>query len=105
MLIKKFYKFIKEDYETSFFNVGKTTYWLYVKEDEICRVYIMLGDDIYEKLSIDLPNSTELDDEEFFLNPNIDKKIIDVLINQNFISEGNKEAIAGDKKTKSFYLV
>lgn len=105
MLIKRFNKFIKEDYTTSIFNVEDMVYWLYVEEGEICKVYIMLGDDLYEKLSVDLPESFELEDEEFFLNPDVDKKIVDVLINQNFIAEGNKISVAGDTETKSYFLV
>jgi len=59
----------------------------------------------YENLSVVIPDSKKLGHKEFFLNPKVEKKIVDELIKENFIEETGKQSIAGDEKTKSFSLL
>jgi hypothetical protein len=98
-----------EDYNTGRFRVNINgnilVLTLYVQHSNITNVYLMLGDDIYDNLSVELPDSEKLDKDEFFINPDVDEEIIKELINQGFIEEGTHKSIAGDKKTKSYILV
>lgn len=94
-----------EDYNTSVFKAKNMVFTLYVKESEPTEVYLILDDDLYDYLSVIVPDSSNLEQGEFFLNPDIDDEIVNILIDQNFISETSKETIAGDKKTKSYILV
>lgn len=96
---------IFEDFTTSVVKVDDLVLRLHIDYSNITNVYLLLEDEIYDNLSVELPDSTKLDIGEFFLNPDIDKRIIDELINQGFIEEGDKEAMAGDKPTKSYILV
>ena len=100
MLIKLF-----EEYNTSLFKVDDMYFTLHVEDITPTQVYLMLDGDIYEELSIIIPNSSKLKKDEFFINPKINDNIIKVLLDQNFISETGKEDMAGDKKTKSYILV
>ena len=69
------------------------------------EINIMLDNEIYQKLSITIPDSKKLDDSMFFMVPNVKKEIIDVLIDENFIEETDIESIAGDKETKAYKLL
>jgi len=68
------------------------------------NIYLMKNNNIYQKLDINIPDSSDLDDGEFFMNPNVKNVIVDELKNQGFIQELNKESIAGDKKVKAYKL-
>jgi hypothetical protein len=94
-----------EDYTTGSLKVGDLVLSLYVQQSNVTNVYLLLGDDIYDNLSVELPDSEQLDIDEFFLNPELDTKIVDELVNQGFIEEGENETTAGDKPTKSYRLV
>jgi len=72
------------------------------KTDEI---NIILDNKLYQKLSITIPDTKKLDDNMFFINPNVKKEIIDILIKENFIEKTNITAIAGDKETKAYKLL
>jgi len=80
------------------------TFDLDISQDER-TIKIMYDDALYAELSIVIPGSDELEPGEFFLNPKIDQKIVDELVTQNFIEKGNKDSVAGDKKTTSYRLI
>jgi hypothetical protein len=100
MLIKLF-----EEYNTGLFKVDDMYFTLHVEDYTPTQVFLMLGDDFYDELSVLLPESSTLKVDEFFLNPEIDEKIVKVLLEQNFISEIGTEVMAGDNPTKSYVLV
>jgi hypothetical protein len=58
----------------------------------------------YDDLNITIPESYRLNKKEFFLNPNIDKDIVNELVIQNFMAETYQDAVAGDIPTKSYIL-
>lgn len=99
-----------EDYVSGMFGLNLDgeyiVFNLYVQKsgDNVTNVYILLDDDIYDNLSIETPDSSSLNDEEFFLNPDLDKRIVQELIRQNFITKSDKRTLAGDKETVSYYL-
>lgn len=68
------------------------------------KVYLMLDDEIFQELSVEVPDSEKLDTNEFFLNPAIDSKIVKSLEQENFISKGKQTTMAGDKQTLSYHL-
>lgn len=96
---------IFEDFTTSVVKVDDLVLRLHIDYSNITNVYLLLEDEIYDNLSVELPDSTKLDIGEFFLNPEVDEKIVDELVNQGFIEEGEKEATAGLQKTKNYILV
>ena len=105
--MKTFLQFIKEnkDSETGIISIDGTIYHLQFNETKDgLKVDLMIDNDIYQELSIFLPDTDKLDNNEFFINPIVDKKIIDKLEKENFISKGDTETIAGDKKTISYHL-
>ena len=77
---------------------------LNISEDDR-SVKIMYDDALYIELSIEIPGSEELEPGEFFLNPDVDRKIVEELVEQNFIDKGNKTAVAGDQNTISYRLI
>jgi len=104
-MIKKYFEFINENYETGYFNYNDMTFKLDVKHDDITTVKILYMDKHYEDLSIDVPDSEELDEDEFFINPSLKKGMIEELENQGFIECTNKISMSGEKETKSYKLV
>lgn len=69
------------------------------------EITIDLDGEKYQTLSITIPDTKKCDDNEFFMDPNIDPKIIKVLIDENFIEKSNLDSIAGDKRVYSYKLV
>ena len=69
------------------------------------KIYIMLDSEVYQELSIEIPDTKKLDEDGFFMNPDVKKDIIDVLVDENFIEETGVESVAGDKKTKSYTIL
>lgn len=105
--MKKYLQFIKEnkELETGIISIDGIIYHLQFNNTrEGLDVDLMINDNIYQNLSVHTPDSDKLDADEFFLNPIVDKKIVDTLEKENFISKGNSETIAGDKKTISYHL-
>lgn len=68
------------------------------------RINLILDNDIYSELSIIIPDSEKLDKGEFFMNINIDYRIVDELINQGFIVETNKYSKAGENHVKTYKI-
>lgn len=68
------------------------------------KVYLMKGDEIYQRLDIQIPDSKELDIDEFFMSPEVRSEIVEELENQMFIQKLDKEAVAGDKKVNAYKL-
>lgn len=103
------YILLFEDYNTGVFKVNingeELILRLYIEEEPITRVYLILNNEIYEHLSVEIPESKYLNKGEFFLNPEISNNIVEVLINQQFIEETGKKAQAGLKETISYQLV
>ena len=86
---------------------GRTLYF-HLKYDENKRpfeVELQIDAGKYDNLSVIVPDSDELDNKEFFLNPKIDKNIVKSLEKENFIQETGKETIAGEYKTQSYVLI
>lgn len=105
-MIKSFNEYIKDNYNTGLFNYNNMPFRLEVDNSgENTHVKILFNDIYYEDLSVDIPESSDLDKDEFFANPKTKDDMVYILVNQGFIEETNKEAMAGDKKTKSYKLV
>lgn len=105
MILKSYYKFIKESYKTGFFNYNGLPLRLSIKDnEEKPDVKILYMDKFYTNLSIDI-HGKELEKDEFFINPDIDKEMIDILEKEGFIQPTNKKIMAGDKETISYKLV
>jgi len=68
------------------------------------KVYLMLDDQLYDELSILVPDTNKLTSGEFFLNPDINPDIVKELESQNFIQKSGKNSKAGDKNTISYSL-
>jgi len=106
MFINDFSLFLNEKYESGVFDFNGLSFKLdtfYDNDETYVRILYM--DKHYEDLSVIVPKSKILDTDEFFLNPNIDKEMVNVLIDQGFIECTNKKTMAGDKLTKSYMLV
>ena len=80
------------------------TFSLDISQDEK-KINIMYNGNLYTKLSIDIPGTEELESGEFFLNQEINSKILKELVNQKFIEKTNKKAVAGDKTTTAYRLI
>ena len=104
-MIKKFINFINENYETGYFNYGDRPFKLDVKHGDTTVVRILYMDKHYEDLSIDIPDSKDLSEDEFFINPTLDEKLIEELEKQGFIECTNKTSMAGEYESKSYKLV
>jgi len=103
--MKNFFNFINEKYETGYFNYNDMPFKLSITQGDYTNVKILYMDKDYEDLSIIIPDSKELDKDEFYINPTLDVGIVDELENQGFIECTNKVSIAGNKETKSYKLV
>ena len=89
-------------------NVDGDVLYFKLKYDENnfpLEVDLYLKNGKYDNLSVTIPDSDDLDNKEFFLNPDINKNIVRSLEKENFIQETGKESIAGDKPTKSYILL
>lgn len=73
------------------------------KENETI-VKLMSGDKLYKTLSIRTTDTKNLDKNEFFINPEIDKNIIDELIKQFFIKPTGITSDFGNKPTVSYFI-
>jgi len=104
-------KFLKlfDDYKTGSFKVkvdgNEMILYLEVKESSPIEVLLMMDDLIYDNLSVNIEDSKKLDKEEFFLNPEIHKNIINELEIEGFIEKSGKKSFAGDKDAYSYRLV
>jgi len=105
-MIKNFNIFIGENYKTGFFNYENMPFLLNVKHNNNkTSVEIIYKEHVYEHLSVDIPDSKDLGEDEFFINPIIDKGMVELLENEGFIECTNIKSMAGDKKTVSYKLV
>jgi hypothetical protein len=105
-MISKFVEFVNENYKTGVFNYKGMTFKLDVKmKNNLTNVKILYKNSLYNNLSVDIPESEKLDSDEFYLNPKVDKELVNMLVDQGFIEESGKEKMAGDEKTKSYKLV
>ena len=71
---------------------------------ENSKVYLMKGDEIYQRLDIKIPDSEELDIDEFFMDPNVRSEIVEELETQRFIQKLDIESVAGDEKVTAYKL-
>lgn len=91
--------------ETSPINImvdGKDLTFTIINDDN--KIYLMKDDSIYQELSVDIPDSDDLEDDEFFMAPDIKKEIVDELVSQGFLQKLDKESVAGDKKVIAYKL-
>ena len=65
---------------------------------------LLLDGELYQNLSVEIPDTKLLSENEFFLNPEVKQRIIDILIMENFIEKTGKNSIAGDIETTSYKL-
>jgi len=89
-------------------NVDGRTLYFHLKYDDDkfpFEVQLEMRTGEYDDLSVIVPDSEELDRREFFVNPKLDKNIVNTLENEGFIQETGKETVAGEYKTKSYVLV
>jgi hypothetical protein len=104
-MLKNYNKFINEKYKTGYFNFNGMPFNLSITtNDNKTEVKILYMNKYYADLSIDI-HGKDLDKDEFFINPNIDNKMIELLEDQGFIECTCKEIMAGNKKTKSYKLI
>ncbi len=68
------------------------------------KVYLMKGDEIYQRLDIHIPDSEELDIDEFFMSPEVRYEIVEELESQRFIQKLDNESVAGDEKVIAYKL-
>jgi len=68
------------------------------------KIYLMKDDEIYQRLDIQIPDSEDLEIDEFFMAPDVQLNIVEELENQRFIQKLEKESIAGDKKVMAYKL-
>jgi hypothetical protein len=79
---------------------------LYYDEKETpFKVFLINKNNIYDKISIEVPDTEKLDTKEFFMDYKTNKNIIRELINQNFIQLTNKSTVAGDKTVHSYKII
>lgn len=106
-MIKKFNIFINEDYKTGYFNYDNKPFKLDVNIDNKgnTKVKILYMDKYYEDLSVIIPDSKDLGDDEFYVNPKIDKEMIKILEKEGFIECTDKVSMCGTDKTISYKLV
>jgi hypothetical protein len=69
------------------------------------EINILLDNELYQTLSITIPDTRKLDNNMFFIDPTVKKEIIDVLIEENFIEKTDIKSIAGDKETTAYKLL
>lgn len=68
------------------------------------KVFLLDKGNIYQRLDVEIPESKNLADDEFFMSPDVRKEIIDSLIEQGFIEKLDKTSMAGDKKVIAYKL-
>jgi len=107
-MITKFKLFL-EKYESGVVNIKidgvSMVFTLSVNEGEKgLEINLLLDNKKYAELSVIVPDSLKLDNNEFYMNPIIDINIIKKLEKQNFISKSGKKSIAGDKDVNSYTI-
>lgn len=102
---KKFNK-LNENYKTGYFNYNNMPLNLHITyNDNLTTVNILYKDKHYTNLSTHIPDSKSLNKDEFYMNPNLNIKLINELINQGFIEKTNKKSMAGELVTYSYIIV
>ena len=105
-MIKKFEKYIKEIFKSDPISIGDETYYLETAiKDNKLNVYLVYDGELYEELSVIIPESDSINKDEFFLNPKVEYSIINALETQEYIQKLNKQAKAGEKITNLYYIV
>jgi len=105
-MIKKYVNFINEQYTTGYFEYNDLPLKLDIKYfNNKIKIDILYKDSLYDNLSVDLPDSDDLGIDEFYINPNLDKDLIQILIDDGFIEKTNKVSKAGNDKTISYVLL
>lgn len=77
----------------------------YNDKEKPLKVDLITDEHVYDNLSVTVPDSKELDSNEFFLNMEVDKRIIKELIEQGFITKTNKKTMSGDIETISYKII
>jgi hypothetical protein len=105
-MLKKFEEYIKENFKSDPISIGDKTYYIETAiKDSKLNVYLVYNGDLYEELSVIIPESDSINKDEFFLNPKVRYNIINELESRKFIQKLNKQAKAGDKTTNLYCIV
>lgn len=94
-----------ENFNSSVINIiidGKE--YVFTIKNENKKILLMKENEIYQRLDIIIPDSKKLEDNEFFMSPNVKQEIVEELKNQGFIQTIDKSSIAGDKKVMAYKL-
>jgi hypothetical protein len=105
-MIKKFEQYINENYKSNPILIDGNTYYMNseIKNKKLYVSLIYKGD-LYEELSVVIPESDNINDDEFFLNPKVKYSIVSELENQKFIQKLNKRAKAGNRETVLYCII
>jgi hypothetical protein len=106
-MILNFQRFV-ENQQTGLFQVeieGNSMNFTLDIQENPTQVLIILGNEVYDELSVNIPASEDLQTGEFFLNPKIHPQIVKTLVNQGFIEETSQTAVAGDQETRSYMII
>jgi len=107
--MKNYKNFILENKETGIFSIKQNGITIslklkYENTDKGLNVKIMNNDSIYEDLSIFIPDTKKLNNNQFFVNPEVENYIIEVLIKQGFINKTNIKSKAGKDEVFAYNL-
>lgn len=105
-MIKTFKKFILESFKSNPISIGNKTYYLETKfENDVLNVILYLNDLKYINLSVIVPETKNINKDEFFMNPKVDNKIITELEKQGFIQKLSQKTIAGENETNLYTII
>jgi hypothetical protein len=105
-MIKKFEEYIKENFKSDPISIGDDTYYLEtVIKDNKLNVYLVYNGNLYEEISVIIPESDTINQDEFFLNPKVKYSIVDALETQGYIQRLDKQAKAGEKTTNLYCII
>lgn len=105
-MIKKFENYIKENFKSDPISIGDKTFYLETKiKDNKLNVYLLYNGNLYEEISVIIPESDKINKDEFFLNPKVRYGIVNELENRKIIQKMDMQAKAGDKTTYLYCIV
>jgi hypothetical protein len=105
-MIKKFEFYIKENFKSEPISIGDKTYYIETAlKDNKLNVYLIYKGNLYEELSVIIPESDNINKDEFFLNPKVRYSIVNELETRKFIQKLDKQAKAGDKTAILYCII
>jgi len=105
-MIKKYKSFILESSYSKYpIRIGDVTYTLKIDEnDSGTMVYLQIDNETYDTLSIVIPETKNISEDEFFLNPKSNKKIVGELEKLGIIQKMDTKANAGGIETSLYFI-